>query len=364
MSPTKSQATCTKNQKQFTKFKNQAVYPDLKIQSRKLQSVVQNTSLKEHIPTVQRLSTGGSVTGGSSTRALDQVLLKNRFQPLEDYEECTSKNNQGSYTDQVTATKTQLKVNTKKNLTPDVTHLNHVHETDNTHASASRFIDQNLDLSLHVDSNVLDEEVTSNQGGGEKVLDDHVTFLQLHKKGNCNPDNSNEINSEPSNGACTLTGMCIEKQRCISQTGGYFGFVPHAPLNLYKGPSVKWTEIPSILQAHDLVKNSGTHNYLKCRIPVNSHLNINRWQHHLKDYWDQQIVDLLHYGFPLDFDRRCLLVSTYDNHTSAINDIEHVRHYVEEELQYEAIIGPFDTVPCPLHTSPLMTRAKQDSDRK
>ena len=37
---------------------------------------------------------------------------------------------------------------------------------------------------------------------------------------------------------------------------------------------------------------------------------------------------------------------------------------MEEELQHEAIIGPFDEVPCSLHISPLMTREKQDSDKK
>ena len=75
-------------------------------------------------------------------------------------------------------------------------------------------------------------------------------------------------------------------------------------------------------------------------------------------------MDLLHYGFPLDFDRTCPLASTSDNHTSALTDIDHVRRYMEEELQHEAIIGPFDTIPCDLHVSPLMTRAKQDSDKK
>ena len=113
-----------------------------------------------------------------------------------------------------------------------------------------------------------------------------------------------------------------------------------------------------------LVKDSGTHNYLKRRISVNSHLNIDRWEYYLRNYWDQQIVDLLHYGFPLDFDRGSPLISTYDNHTSAVADIQHVRRYVEEDLQHEAIIGPFDTIPCTLHLSPLMTRAKQDSDKK
>ena len=114
VSPTKSQALCSNNQKNFTKFKNQAVYPNSKIQSAKLQSVVQNTTPKEHTPTVHRLLTGGSVTRGSSTEVVDHVLLQNRFQPLQNYEEYTSKDNQGSYTDQVTATKIQLKVNTKE----------------------------------------------------------------------------------------------------------------------------------------------------------------------------------------------------------------------------------------------------------
>ena len=157
--------------------------------------------------------------------------------------------------------------------------------------------------------------------------------------------------------------MCVEKQRCISQTGGYFGFVPETPLKFYEGPSIQWKEIPSILQAHALVKNSGTHNCLKCRIPVNSHLNVNRWEHYLDAYWDQQIVDLLHYGFPLDFDRNSPLVPNHKNHTSALTEVEHVRQYMEEELQYQAIIGPFDTVPCSLHISPLMTRAKQEADK-
>ena len=119
--------------------------------------------------------------------------------------------------------------------------------------------------------------------------------------------------------------MCVEKQSCISQTGGYFGFVPETSLKLYQGPLVQWKEIPSTLQAHALIKNSGSHNYLKCRIPVNSHLNIDRWQHHLQHYLDQQRVDLLDYSFPLDFDRDCLLTFTYNNHTSAFTDIEHVR---------------------------------------
>ena len=75
-------------------------------------------------------------------------------------------------------------------------------------------------------------------------------------------------------------------------------------------------------------------------------------------------MDLLHYGFPLDFDRQSPMVHTYNNHTSALTEAEHVRQYVEEEIQHQAIIDLFDTIPCSLHISPLLTRAKQDSDKK
>ena len=201
------------------------------------------------------------------------------------------------------------------------------------------------------------------QEGELRDLDAHVTDAQLVITGNCEPDNKNIIQSIPQNVEnilmeCKQSGMCVEKQQCIAQTGGYFGFVPDTSLKLYQGPPVYWNDIPNILRAHALVKNSGTHNYLKCRIPINSHLNIDRWAYYFRSYWDQQIVDLLHYGFRLDFYRGSPLISIYDNHTFAVVDIEHVRWYVEEELQHEAIIGPFDTVPSTLHLSPLMTRAK------
>ena len=47
-----------------------------------------------------------------------------------------------------------------------------------------------------------------------------------------------------------------------------------------------------------------------------------------------------------------------------VDIIEHVRQYVQEEFQHEAIIGHFDTIPYQIHISPLMTRAEQNSDKK
>ena len=44
--------------------------------------------------------------------------------------------------------------------------------------------------------------------------------------------------------------------------------------------------------------------------------------------------------------------------------LDQVINYIKEELFHGAIIGPFDGLPPAFHISPLMTRDKQDSDKK
>ena len=78
--------------------------------------------------------------------------------------------------------------------------------------------------------------------------------------------------------------------------------------------------------------------------------------------FDQQLVDLIEYGFPLDFDRTRKLESTLQNHASARNYPTHVNKYLQEELLHNAILGPLDDKPFDVHISPLMTRDKSSSD--
>ena len=129
-----------------------------------------------------------------------------------------------------------------------------------------------------------------------------------------------------------------------------FGFIPKSSLKLYVGSPVTWNEVPDILQAHTLVKASKLPNYMGCRIPVNSGLNIPKWRYYLANYWDQQLCDLLEYGFPLDFDRECPLNSVEENHTSANENTGHISKFLEE-LQYQAILGPFENKPIDMHIS-------------
>ena len=97
---------------------------------------------------------------------------------------------------------------------------------------------------------------------------------------------------------------------------------------------------------------------------MNTNLNNRNWRYYLKNYWDQQLPNLLQYGFPLDFDRNCTLQKVNSNHKSAEIHLDQVRNYIKEELSHGAVIGPFGNLPLSFHISPLMTRDKQDSDKK
>ena len=86
----------------------------------------------------------------------------------------------------------------------------------------------------------------------------------------------------------TQLAICKHNEQCISQTGGQFGFVSQTDLKLYDGELV-----PEVMQSHHIIRSSGFRIFFKCRIPVNTNLNIKNWRYHLKSYWDQQLSDLL-----------------------------------------------------------------------
>ena len=150
----------------------------------------------------------------------------------------------------------------------------------------------------------------------------------------------------------------------INHTEHQFGFCPLTPCTLYKGSPVHWDCIPNDLQAHEIIKNTGKPNFMAARIPVHSQLNIDRWRAYLANYWDKQLLDLLEYGFPLDASRENEFISTVINHASALQNLHHVQSYIDEELKFKAILGPFPQKPMALHVSPLMVRDKQDSCSK
>ena len=138
-----------------------------------------------------------------------------------------------------------------------------------------------------------------------------------------------------------------------------FGFIPHGEQVM---PDVVETVSPvglSVFDIHALVKATGKHNYMSARIPVASQLNISAWKEELGTYWDQQLLQLIEFGFPFDFNRQCPLKFEGENHTSATDYPTDIEAYIREDCQFNAIPSPFPENPIKGgHCSPFMTRHK------
>ena len=118
------------------------------------------------------------------------------------------------------------------------------------------------------------------------------------------------------------------------------------------------------IEMHYAVRKTNKPNFMLARIPVRGQLNVEAWCEHLGEYWDQQLLQLIRFGFPLDFNRACNITNEPGNHKSAVDYPKDIDAYIAEEKEYDAIIGPFNENPiCGGHSSPFMTRAKPNSDR-
>ena len=97
------------------------------------------------------------------------------------------------------------------------------------------------------------------------------------------------------------------------------------------------------------------------QLPVKSKLNYNKlFQYLSPDYWDWQLPFLLKFEFPLDIMETCTLESDLINHPSATKFPTHIEKYLIEEKEHGAILGPYETPPCELHTSPFLSREKMN----
>ena len=98
----------------------------------------------------------------------------------------------------------------------------------------------------------------------------------------------------------------------------------------------------SLLEIHEIVKATGKPNCLQARIPIQSQLNVRSWEEALTGYWDRQILELIKFGFPLDFNHACNLGQFTGNHSSATDFPNDIEAYLEEEIAFGVILYPFD----------------------
>ena len=140
------------------------------------------------------------------------------------------------------------------------------------------------------------------------------------------------------------TNINIFNQWC-AQSDFDFGFVPLSDLIM---PPVKDLSVDCVIEPfalHKHIKDSGQLNFCGCRIPVTSQFNLQVWQEMLEGYWDAQLIHLLAFGFPLDYNRNYSLCSDRNNHASAVQYPEHVDAHLEDEIAHGAILGPFEKNP-------------------
>ena len=103
-----------------------------------------------------------------------------------------------------------------------------------------------------------------------------------------------------------------------------------------------------------------------CRIEIQSNFNLSLWEKKLKEYEDRHIVNMLRFGFPLGIKDRSGLKRKYiENHSSPLQFKQDVQKFIDKELTFKALLGPFSHPPHPLfHCSPLLIRPKEGSSRR
>ena len=162
----------------------------------------------------------------------------------------------------------------------------------------------------------------------------------------------------------TAAGTVKTFQTWNSQTTDKYGFIPLGDFMLPECNEKNQND-ESIFNIHEKICRSGHFNFMKAQIQVKSQLNPDVWDRYLTSYWDKQLGLLIRYGFPLDFDHKIPLKSNESNHKSAVDFQDHVEFYLQEEMKYGAILGPFKDPPIKeMHISPFMTREKADSDKR
>ena len=120
------------------------------------------------------------------------------------------------------------------------------------------------------------------------------------------------------------------------------GFLNHSLADFtFIGPdrtSVHIDTVDKCIQIADIIRQTGRPNYQAARFPLSSGLNIEAWEHLLKDYPDKFLIQYLKFGFPLSIcNHDNLKISKVTNHHSAIQYPQAVQDYISKELKQGAL---------------------------
>ena len=130
-------------------------------------------------------------------------------------------------------------------------------------------------------------------------------------------------------------------------------------------PRTQALEVPQEAQwwlnVIDQVTKSNRPNAFWEKIKVNSTWNFDLLYSLLKDYHDQQVIEFLQYGWPIDRDMKHPLQLGGRNHKGGTEFEEHIDQYLVQEIGMGAMIGPFESIPfsTPVAIPPISSRPKR-----
>eukprot|EP00058_Branchiostoma_floridae_P006103 XP_002591591.1 hypothetical protein BRAFLDRAFT_108433 [Branchiostoma floridae] len=124
-----------------------------------------------------------------------------------------------------------------------------------------------------------------------------------------------------------------------------------------------------IIELYTAVAQTGVPNYIGARIPVKTSLNIPVWRALLANYSNTSLPDFLEFGWPINIHPENYNFPQnvhHSNHRSALDYQADVDLFIDKELRYGAMCGPFraNPFPFPVFPAPLQTVAKRDSDTR
>lgn len=122
----------------------------------------------------------------------------------------------------------------------------------------------------------------------------------------------------------------------------------------------------NVLKMHKAIRKSGKPNFMGCKLPVHSNINVAFLQSEAADYEDSAVLNFLRYGFPANYAGSSFTNAKTTNHKGATDFPQTIGEYLHKEKLNGAIIGPFSSNPfsCFFSSSPLNTVPKRDSEER
>ena len=133
------------------------------------------------------------------------------------------------------------------------------------------------------------------------------------------------------------------------------------------GWGLRWSTA-DFLKVHKAVKESGKYNFEGCKIPIPTTIRYDRIEEALGDEVsrkEKMVLGLLKYGMPIDCKPNYGICKRQRNHFSALSHKDAIDKYLNDNLQCQAMLGPFKLSPIvDLCFSPLMTVPKEVDKRR